>query len=203
MDIAQLKTEIQSFSHRTDIASELDGFIEKAYGRLNAKLRIAGQETIVALTPVDGVVDLPADFLQARSLTRPWAGGQGFYELTAIGKSQAGMYGAGGESVAYVEEADQVSLHPESDAEVTLTYYRRIPYPTDTDVFLTEYPDMVLDACLEQVYKWEQSPEQQSGARASWMGQADDANAEHKRRRLGSRARAARPSRASHAARAT
>ncbi|GAG47612.1 unnamed protein product, partial [marine sediment metagenome] len=201
---AQLKTEIQSFSHRTDIAGQLDSFIEFAYGRLNAKLRIAGQETILAVTPVNGQIDLPADFLQSRSLTRAWAGGQGFYELTSIGKSEAGLYGPGsGLSAVYVEESGIITVYPASDAEHTLTYYARIPIPTTTDVFLTEYPDMVLDACLEQVCKWEADKQGRLDNRASWMGQADDANAEHKRRRLGSRARAARPSRASHAARAT
>src|SRR5712671_2396748 len=67
-----LTTAIGNWLQRSDLAALLPNFIQLFEACANRRLRVRQQEATVALTPANGVVALPADYLSFRRLT--WTG---------------------------------------------------------------------------------------------------------------------------------
>lgn len=68
MDFAELVTEAQIRSGVTDVASRAEHYVRSAERMLEKRLKVGAMERVVTLTAdADGVVTLPADFLQWRT----------------------------------------------------------------------------------------------------------------------------------------
>lgn len=190
MDLADLKSDIAAYSHRNDLGSQLDGFIAKAYAQINDVMRLVDMETTATITDT-----LPSDWLETRSVQAAAPSGA-LVELPTVGRAELPRYGlTGAMPAAYAQYDGQIQQGPPLGADLTLIYYASVPVPTSenaTDVYLTKYPDLLLDACLEQVGKYTQDIELARNSRDSWRAQAGLANANSRRSRLGSRTRAVR-----------
>jgi hypothetical protein len=193
VDRQELERQLSSYSHRSDLAPELDGFIEAGYAALNSVCRLGEMEKRATVTATDGVIDLPDDFLAARSLTQARGGGY-TYEPPSVSASELGRYGLGSQAWVQRIAAEQIGVGPATDStDFELVYIAAVPVPptiTSTDVYLTRYPSMVRNACMEQLAEWTDDAAKEERSRAKWMAQAMEANREAQRARLGSKARA-------------
>ena len=64
-----LQADVAAYLHRTDLTTEIQGFIEKARLRVARDLRSLEQETVATLTgPTASVFALPTDFMEARKV---------------------------------------------------------------------------------------------------------------------------------------
>ena len=203
MDRNQLDADIAAYLHRDDLTgTTTDGFVDRAYAQLNAVCRLIGMETIADLTVTDGLAAMPADWLETRAVL--WTSDRGdVTELVSVGQAELGMWADGTYPGYYATTGSVLQVAPPEAAEVTLHYFAAVPVAVDdeTDLYLTRYPDMLLQACLEQGFRWEQNPKE-ADARGSWQLQAQLANKESIRTRMGSRPRGVRPSRPVRVARA-
>ncbi len=205
MDRNALDTQIQEYAHRTFTSAELDGFVEKAYAYLNLELRLPQMEDVENITVTAGAGNLPTALIEFRAVLAPRPTG-GFYELPRVDENTFGLYtNAGQHPLVYAINGQQFRWAPDVDGTATAFYYKRQPVATgaSTDVFLSDYPDMVLQACLEQVHRLEHNYELASAAGVNWKAYAKMANAEAERDRQGPNVRPRRFYRGPHLARAT
>ncbi|MCP4169337.1 MAG: hypothetical protein GY758_01035 [Fuerstiella sp.] len=200
MDYGTLKADIAEYSHRTsdtEFVAAIPGFVTRAYSSLNSVLRLVGMEQTTTLSFVDGQTNEPPGFLETRSVTGAAPGG-GHYELPAVSQSMLGRYVFGQYPIVYAMVDGIFYTAPALTGDLTLNYYEAVPVPVadlDTDVFLTRYETMTFDACMEWAGKWQVDLETAGSYGQAWRAAVVMANRESARTRLGSNARATRPSR--------
>ena len=113
-----------------------------------------------------------------------------------MGQEELGRYVSGAWPMVYATVDGSLQIGPPLSTDVTLNYYASVPVPAndvDTDVYLTRFPDIILDACLAQAGKFNMDAELETRSTQSWRAQLTEANRAAQRARLGSRSRAVRP----------
>ena len=67
-DYPELISEATERTQLTGLATRGGQYVRFAENALNKRLRLAGMETVATLTPADGVITLPDDWLEERSV---------------------------------------------------------------------------------------------------------------------------------------
>jgi hypothetical protein len=155
---ADLKSAVAAWMDRTDLTAVIPDFIRLFETTANAELPLRtrfnlGTET---LTTVGGTatVNLPADFLEARSLINQTSPVTVLAPYTASALySHIDFPTQGGPPVGFTYVADALELAPVPDAAYSLKlyYYRRIAPLSDantTNWLLTNFPNLYLFGSL-------------------------------------------------------
>lgn len=124
--------------------------IGRAEAMFNRQLRVPQMETQTDISIVNEVTDLPADFLQLRSVYQ-----EGSPDSPLTSMSPAGLrklfLGRSGPPKAYALENMRIMVGPVGDTLVTLLYYAKLPPLTDNNQsnwLLRDNPDLYLHQVL-------------------------------------------------------
>ena len=164
MSIAIVTSPENSISSLSDLVTELrdelddDAYsisriyraIARAEAVFNRELRCPSMETEYQFTAAGEQTDLPADFLQLRSVYQ-----EGSPDSPLRSMSPAGLRnlyaGSAGTPSAYALENRRIVIAPVGETTLTMLYYARIPALTDSNPvnwLLDEHPDIYLHQVL-------------------------------------------------------
>lgn len=160
-DYDGLKAELAAYSARSDLTANLDTFIDIAEARFNRRLRVSAMEATSSISTVAGTatIDLPSDFKHIKLLEFTSTPKQiSFITQSKLTKLYAGA-SSGRPTFAARYPGNKLILGPTPDAvyALTLSYYQEIPALSSgntTNWLLTDYPDLYLYACLEELAKY-------------------------------------------------
>lgn len=172
---AELIAAIKDYTLRQD--APFDTFVRLAESDFGSLIKHYRAVKTVTTPIVDGVVALPADFLEARTIkidgqvAKPLGNAGGSLEASEIGYRHIGG------------EFRVVADIPVEDAEIT--YWSRVPSLTataPTNWLLTYFPAVYLHSVLARFYRWvkddqAEALEKQSFAEALAMLDADEKRA--------------------------
>jgi len=150
-----LQSTIASYLARTDLTSTIPVFIQLAENRLRRDIRISEMLTNTALTPSSGVVTLPSDFLEMRSIyfnSNPLTTLE--YQSPDL-FSRNGWNDTSGTSVYFSIIGNSIYFSPDPDSTdtVQMLYYAKPPYLSGsnlTNVWTNTCIDALLYASLAE-----------------------------------------------------
>lgn len=162
MDYAGLQSAIAAWSARSDgdTVGAIPSFIELSTAMFNhgqqnmAPLRTREMLTTATLTPTNGVVSLPADYLQYRTVV---SNASTIRDLEYVAPDFANVQfadGAAGLSTSFTIIGNSLNVYPISSSDVLLTYYQTIPDLSDSNTsnwLLAKQPNLYLHAGLLQL----------------------------------------------------
>lgn len=150
-----LKTTIANYLARDDLTSQIPDFIKLAEIRLRRDMRISEMLINTALTPSSGIVTLPADFLEMRSVyfnSNPLTTLE--YQSPDL-FSRNGFNDTSGTSVYFTIIGNELHFSPDPDSTdtVQILYYAKPAYLSDsnlTNVWTDNCMDAILYASLAE-----------------------------------------------------
>lgn len=160
MNYGALKSAVLARAHRTDLASEVAGFVAGCEGMIATDLR--AREMILRTTlveadrVVDGIYKLPANFLEERVLrigTNPPLDKKGVRELNDYGTAgdvvAYTILGGDDPTTAYGGEIEFRAV-PGTNAEIELIYFGYTRFADDADLhpLLTNQQELYLQGSL-------------------------------------------------------
>ncbi len=171
-DYDELKAEIASWLDRTDLTTEIPGFIELAEGYANRKLRTQQQYAVVEATADSEYLALPDDWLETSNIDRDdrvWTPLE--YLTPAQLVATRREHPTQGRPRAYSVVGGRLRLLPEPDSSYTLRmeYYQKIPALSDNNTsnwLLENHPDVYLHGALFYANKYLRDPEGMAIAKA-------------------------------------
>lgn len=148
---AELKTAIANWTHRSDLTSYADEFIDMAEAKMNRILRLSEMETRATATLTDEYTSLPSDYLEMRNIqiNDTYA-----YPLEYRTPHQMDMLDVNESSRPkyYTIVDDTIQVYPTSSGKVIeIDYYKTIAALSDsntTNFVLTAWPDLYLHGSL-------------------------------------------------------
>jgi hypothetical protein len=162
VDYGTLKAEVIDFAGRDDLSSRFDTFLmlgESAiYNNDDKPLRVSPLEISATSQTISGTnsVDLPSGYLNMRSLKLSANGNECEFDyespssLQVRGSGQPRKFTISGSKITF----DTV---PDGAYDLDIGYYARpeaLDATNDTNVILTNYPDIYLYACMFSVYDY-------------------------------------------------
>ena len=175
-DYSELILATGEHVNRTDIVDTAPRFVTMAEVKLNRTLRLRDQETLVTSTPdANGVVALPSDFLEIRSVVTQ---ANPPIVLRAMGADSANEIRTGGQPIGYTITQSDLVLEPPSERVLLISYYASIPALTSaapTNWLLTKHPDIYLYATAFEAFMFLRDPEGAKIASDLLRGSIDDA----------------------------
>jgi hypothetical protein len=153
---AGLKDALQSFSHRNDVASRLDDFIDMAESEMNRWVRIRDMETRVTATTSGRYLALPASFLEMRRV-KLISGAQYFDMLYATPEGMHISQDSGIPGVYTITSQLEFDREPDSAYTVEFQYYAAptaLSSTNTTNSILTRFPNIYLFGSLWGLYMW-------------------------------------------------
>lgn len=172
---AELQTAVANYMHRSDLTSRIPEFIALFEAYANRKLRVRQMETSTDLTPADGEVALPADYLAWRRAT--WAGDTRV-ELEYVHPSwlqAAYPTTPAGTPAHFTVEGSTLKVRPTSATTIEFDYYQKIPALSGTVNWLfSANPDIYLAGTLMEGFGYAQDLE----AAMAWGARRDGMIAE-------------------------
>jgi hypothetical protein len=151
-----LKDAIESWSHRNDVASRLDDFIDLAESEMFRHLRIRDMETRTTATTSGRYLALPTGFLEMRRV-RLISGAQ-YFEL--LYSTPEGMYisqDSGIPGVYTITSQLEFDRSPDSAYTIEYQYYAiltALSATNTTNAVLTRFPNIYLYGALWALYLW-------------------------------------------------
>lgn len=152
---SELKSAIQDFLNRDDLASVVPTFIALAEARINRDLRHFNMETRSTATLSGRYIALPDDWIET---IRIHVSGDGGPDLELVSQNDmAQMRGrsndTGGRPRFYAVTAGQLEVYPTPDAayDLEIVYVGKVPALSDssaTNWLLSAYPDIYLYGSL-------------------------------------------------------
>jgi hypothetical protein len=118
---AQLAADVQSWSARTDIASQIPTMCALFEARVNRSLRVRQMETAFAGTIVDSVIALPTGWLQFKRL---WMDG---YEERTLQPTTVERIRFNDEGIPKNYAVDGTNVRFDGSGDVSGVYYKTIP----------------------------------------------------------------------------
>ena len=182
-----LRDAIESWSHRNDVASRLDDFIDLAESEMLKWLRIRDMETRSTAVTSGRYLSLPADFLEMRRL-RMISGAQ-YFEL--LQSTPEGMYitqDSGMPKLFTITSAIEFDRTPDSAYTVEMQYYGKpdaLSSANTTNAILTRYPSIYLFGALWALYQWTLQEDKIEYFYSKFMAAVNSANREDKKGRHG------------------
>ena len=155
---AELQTAISDYLARTDLGPFIPDFITMAENWLNygsesvAPLRTREMEAVVSLVPVNGVVSLPNDYLEALRVSENTSYKRTLNYITSDEAERLYPDGAAGLGTSYSIIGTSLYTYPLVSNNVNLVYYQAIPplASNPTNWLLTKSPSLYLRASLMQ-----------------------------------------------------
>lgn len=154
IDRGTLITEFEAYAKRTFPTDRQDTFVQLTHDRVFRDLRAQENIKQTTLTPTSVLVDLPADFIDAREIS--FLNGSRRVVLSSVGRHRLSFFASQtGKPIVYSVmggNPKQVEIAPKTlPAELTLWYWQKFPQPTaptDTNILLTTYPYLYLYGML-------------------------------------------------------
>ncbi len=151
LDRQTLLAEFEAYIKRSFAISRQDTFIQLSESRIYRDLRTRENIVKATIVPTSNLIDLPADFIDLRELSAKR--GNRVVVLSSVGRHRLSIATSQtGFPVVYSIIGTQVEVGPITIPEnFTLWYWQRLPAmvnPTDTNVLLTEFPEIWLYAML-------------------------------------------------------
>lgn len=153
IDYASLQTAVAGWLGRTDLTTRITDCISLFEAFANRALRVRQMELTTTLTPVNGSVALPSDYLAWRRLT--WTGATR-RELEFVHPSylQAAFPTTPQDIPRYFTiEGANIEIRPFNATALEFDYYQKIPAlsaSTTTNWLLTAHPDLYLFGTLTE-----------------------------------------------------
>lgn len=182
-----IRDAIESWSHRNDVASRLDDFIDLAESEMNRWLRIRDMEKRSTAQTNGRFLSLPPSFVEMRRL-RIVSGSQ-YYEI--LSKTPESLYVSAesgipkGYTINTQIEFDRV---PDSTYTVEMEYYASpsaISATTTTNAVLTRFPSIYLFGALWALYQWALQEDKSDYFYNKFMNAVQSANRQDKKGRHG------------------
>jgi hypothetical protein len=152
-----LKASAADFLNRSDLAAAIPDFITLAEAQFNRELRVPQMENLDSGTTSDGIIAVPDDWLETRTLrlASPTTGQQ---ILEYVGEEEWDQLEADGLTgttrfYTIINGAFQVLPAPSADINYLLRYYAQIPALSAlnaTNWLLSKSPDLYLYGALTQ-----------------------------------------------------
>jgi hypothetical protein len=118
MNYTTLKTAVASYTHRSDVDSLMDTFIELAEASLRRELKLRETETTETGTTTNSLIDLPVDFGAVSRLTITKDG----VERTLDYAADPNIY-AGTNATSYAFEQGKLRINPDVGTGQAYTLY--------------------------------------------------------------------------------
>lgn len=182
-----LKDAIESWSHRNDVASRLDDFIDLAESEMFRHLRIRDMETRTTATTSGRYLALPTGFLEMRRV-RLISGAQ-YFEL--IYSTPEGMYisqDSGIPGVYTITSQLEFDRSPDSAYTIEYQYYATLTALSATNTsnaVLTRFPNIYLFGSLWALYLWALQEDKAEYYYGKFMQAVQTANREDSKGRHG------------------
>ena len=161
MDYAALKTKIADWSARSDISASIPDFISFAtdmfnYGQGNdmKPLRMRDMIAVTSLTPTNGTVTLPSDYLQYERVVEAASIRRELKYITPNFSDQQYPVRQAGSAATFTIVGNSLTAFPITSNNIELTYWQKIPDLSDsvtTNWLLADWPSLYLHAALMQV----------------------------------------------------
>lgn len=161
MNYADLQQLVEDHLARSDLSSWFQSFVASAETWLNygsqetSPLRVREMESIATLTPVSGVVTLPADYLEYERVSEALSSRRTLDYVTPDQAERWYPDGAAGLAEQFTIIGESLYTFPLAQSDISLLYYRSIPPLTavdDTNWLLTKNQNIYLHAVLFAAY---------------------------------------------------
>lgn len=136
---------------RGDLASDVPDFLTFGEAHINAELRVRQMETVVDLTPTDGVCTLPTDYLEYRRVVEKANPRRTLEYISPSRADHEYPFRQSAPSNSFTIIGSSLYTFPLTSSDVELTYYASIPKLTESAAtnWLTETrPEIYLRAAL-------------------------------------------------------
>lgn len=143
-----LKSAVQTWMTRDDIAAFVPDFITFATNLFNRRLRLRDMVETATLTQTNGVCALPDDYLEYIRVADASSRSLSFMPQDAA--IQAYANNAAGTASHFTIVGSDLHIFPASGDAITLVYYAKIPALTATsgpNWVLEKHPEIYLRAC--------------------------------------------------------
>lgn len=185
-DYATLKTEIADWTHRSDLTTKLDTFIDMAEAKMSRNLRMSEMEnsTSVAVTTAD--LSLPAGFVEMREIHISGSPDTILEYLTPY-QFEQNVTTESGKPRYYTIIADAIKLFPAGAYTVVMNYYKTITPLDDTNTtnfVITTFPDLYLHGTLQQAFIYAQDAQAATLHGQEFMRLTDEINKMSRRRKF-------------------
>lgn len=203
MNYGELKAEIADYINRADLVERIPGFIRDGEDSIyqgsitpTGTLALRCRENLVTatLTPVEGVISLPADFLELDEATYDGVG-----QSPMSGQFYNSLRNYTGSASDFALRNDSWYQYPIPDVAATfdIIYYSNftgtLVVDTDTNPVLTAYPHMYRNAALAEAEIFVKN----DGRSATWsgklMGAIRSTNASYRRSKFSGKTMQQRP----------
>lgn len=151
----ELKTQIATWAHRTDLTSVIPDFIALCEASIQVQCKLLEFEDTSSVTVTAGIGTIPTGFLGARSaywegdLDRP---------LEYVTPDRFDSYrNKSGSTSYYTVSGTEIRTIPLNTGNIVLTYKKRftpLSSTNTTNEILTNYPDVYLHGSLAQLYAY-------------------------------------------------
>lgn len=156
MTYSELKDAVTSWVHRSDLASQMDTFIDLFEARASRNLRTLEMEVLDTFTPSSEFYPLPTGFLEFRNVQVNLT-----YPQTVEYASPQKIASVGiisGDPIYYTFNGNQVEFSPSASGKnMEWTYYKAIPALSNSNTsnwLLAKNPDYYLMGCIQQALLW-------------------------------------------------
>jgi|TARA_R100000005_G_C4941099_1_gene165570 hypothetical protein len=156
MTYSELKTRIASYLNRSDLTSELDGFIDQTEAELNRRLRAADMVKRATATAELQYLSLPTDWLEVINVEITSNDFKPVLQqsIESLDVHRAANDNITGQPIFYAIVDNTMEFSPKPDKEYTLqlTYYEKIAALSDSNTsnFVSNnHPDVYLYGALK------------------------------------------------------
>lgn len=177
-----LKAEVESFSHRDDLTSKMDVFVQLAEGMINRELRNQEMEKRLSQSFNATFFDLPTDYLEMKALEVEYHGRRNPLRQVSPQILDRSYSVATGPPKAYTINSGQIEFRPGIEASSPYTgeiiYYAQVPSLTSnsTNDVLTKWPMIYLAGMMLQLNVWAHDDEQIAIWENAFNTQVNNAN---------------------------
>jgi hypothetical protein len=188
-----LVESIIKWSHRKDILDLIPDFITLAeyeiFNNAETQLRIRETETVSTASTTGKYLALPPNFEKARSVMLDINGV--YRDVKFQAPEQMIRQAATGQPKFFTVVGTELEFDrtPDSAYTIQIQYYKKPDALTDvnqTNIIITDYPNIYLFAVLHQVYLWSQDLEEASIYAGKMQDAIKGANKADKKARYGS-----------------
>lgn len=187
-----LKKEIVDYSHRKDLGTKIDTFIQLAENAMYTNgaqpLKVRSMASISSEAVAGQYVDLPVDFESARSVRLVTGDGGG--ELKYQAPEQLFKNPAGGRPLFFTIVGNQIQFGrvPDSDYTLEIQYFKKATPLSDLNQvndILTNHPQVYLFGALAMLFGYAQDAQQEASYAQKFVGAIKGANQADKKGRYG------------------
>lgn len=183
---ATLKASIPTWTHRADLSTLADDFIDLTEARLSRDMLVSQQEARATTTASTEYLAMPSDCLSIRNIqlnTSP------VRELVYVTPMEMDRLADNGTVLSrYTIVGDEIQLNATSSNSLEIAYYAKVPPLSDsntTNWLIDTYPDVYLYGCLAEAFKYTGNDAQAAKYEGLYQQTVQNIIAMDKKRRAG------------------